>query len=300
MKTKLLSILLAVTILFTLTAPAFAASLPAGDEYFGLASLTTDNSDSAVDATAAAKNVYENLTPTQQQEFLALIETLAYQGDTRLVKYHKTYVDPSYEFEADGVMPQAVAVSAATDVAAQLQALNLPDAVYYALLAFATSLGVPVGNVVDLVIGLGLAAIIVANWDAISNVWQDIVDIFVNAFGSVVQSAFDYINTQIFNMKFNKSAKDAVNGADSNKQNHILNNNLHNHNWNNLFNGKDPKWSDLAPILIKVLQEGSERVYNDYLRVYERVLPYKGYNVVVRFIKTVDGLVQALSTAYIE
>lgn len=102
------------------------------------------------------------------------------------------YVDPSYEFEPTVEVAQVMTV-AATDIAGQLQALNLPSAVYYGLLAFATSLGVPVGNVVDLVIGLGLAAIIIANWDSISAVWQDIINIFVDAFGSTVMSAFYYL-----------------------------------------------------------------------------------------------------------
>ena len=55
------------------------------------------------------------------------------------------------------------------------------------------SLGVPVGNVVDLVIGLGLGVIIVANWDAIAGVWDDIIDIFVDSFGGFVVDAFNYL-----------------------------------------------------------------------------------------------------------
>lgn len=193
MKKKLLAMFLSVVMLFTLTAPAFAASLPQENTDIDFLASFIDVHSSESDAYAAAKNVYLNLSPEQQQEFLALIESLAYQGDTQLVEFHKTYVDPFYEFAPDGIMPQAAAVAAAADVATQLQALNLPSAVYYGLLAFATALGVPVGNVVDVVVGLGLGVIIVANWDAISGVWNQIVDIFVNAFGSVVMDAFNYI-----------------------------------------------------------------------------------------------------------
>jgi len=193
MKKKLLAMFLSVVMLFTLTAPAFAAALPQENIASDFLALSADIDDSDIDATAAAKNVYESLTPTQQQEFLTLIEALAYQGNDQLVEFHKAYVDPSYEFAPDGVMPQAAAVTAAADITGQLQALNLPDVVYYALVAFATALGVPVGNVVDVVIGLGLGIIIVANWDAISGVWNQIVDIFVNAFGSFVMDAFYYL-----------------------------------------------------------------------------------------------------------
>ena len=193
MKKKLLAMFLSFVMLFTLTAPAFAAALPQEDTATDFLTLSADAYSSDADANAAAKNVYENLAPAQQQEFLALIEALAYQGDTQLVEFHKAYVDPSYEFAPDGIMPQAAAVAAAADITGQLQALNLPDVVYYALVALATALGVPVGNVVDVVVALGVGAIIVANWNAISGVWDQIVDIFVNAFGSFVMDAFYYL-----------------------------------------------------------------------------------------------------------
>ena len=196
MKKKLLAMFLSFVMLFTLTAPAYAAAFPQEDTAADFLTLSPDVCSSDAEANAVAKNVYENLTPTQQQEFLAIIETLAYQGDPQLVEFHKTYVDPSYEFTGNGIMPQAAAVAAA-DITGQLQALNLPDVVYYALVAFATALGVPVGNVVDVVIGLGLGVIIVANWNAISGVWNQIVDIFVNAFGSVVMDAFNYITALV-------------------------------------------------------------------------------------------------------
>lgn len=193
MKKRLLAIFLSVVMLFTLTAPAFATALPQEDTGADFLSFSVDVCSSEVDANAAAKNVYQNLSPIQQQEFLALIESLAYQGDTQLVEFHKAYVDPSYECAFDGIMPQTAAVAAAADITGQLQALNLPDVVYYALVALATALGVPVGNVVDVVVALGVGAIIVANWDAISGVWDQIVDIFVNAFGSFVMDAFYYL-----------------------------------------------------------------------------------------------------------
>lgn len=92
---------------------------------------------------------------------------------------------------------------------------------------------------------------------------------------------------------FNKSAEDAVNNCNSNKQNHIMQSK---HNWNK-FN-KDPKWSDVAPILIEVLKKGSEKweTGNQYIRT----LIYEGETVVVRFIKDAEGLVKYISTAWCE
>jgi len=90
---------------------------------------------------------------------------------------------------------------------------------------------------------------------------------------------------------FNKSAEDAVNNCNKNKQNHIMNSK---HNWNK-FN-KDPKWTDIAPILVEVLKKGSEKweTGNQYIRT----LIYKGETVVVRFIKDAEGLVKYIGTAW--
>lgn len=290
---KVMSVFLVVVLVFSLSSPAYAVT--PGDDMIGQIDLTLEE---IAKANAEAKTIFEKLTPSQQAVFLASIEALAYNGDTRLIEFHKAYVDPTYEFNPSNSVSQPMATAA--DIGAQLQALNLPSAVYYGLMALAAALGVPVGNVIDLVISLGLVAIFAIYWDEISGVWQDIIDIFVDAFGSVVNSAFTYIEQQVFISKFNQSAEDAVNSVDDNKKNHILNNKLHDHGWNRLFNGKDPDWDDLEPILIMVLQEGVETVYNLSQRVYERTMNYNGYDVVVRFIKDIEGLIQGISTAYVK
>lgn len=291
---KILSALMVVVLVFSLSAPAYAVT--PGDDMIGQIDLTTEE---IAKANAAAKTIFENLTPSQQVVFLANIEALAYNGDTRLIEFHKAYVDPTYEFDPSNSVSQPMATAAA-DIGAQLQALNLPSAVYYGLMALAAALGVPVGNVIDLVISLGLVAIFAIYWDEIAGVWQDIIDIFVDAFGSVVNSAFSYIEQQIFISKFNQSAEDAINRLDDNKKNHILHNKLHDHGWDRLFNGKDPDWDDLEPILILVLQKGTETVFDLSQRVYERTMSYNGYDVVVRFIKDIEGLIRGISTAYVK
>lgn len=104
---------------------------------------------------------------------------------------------------------------------------------------------------------------------------------------------YDTVTNWFATRAFNQSAEDAVNNCDSNKQNHIMQSK---HNWNK-FN-KDPKWSDVAPILIKVLKDGAETWEKN--SQYIRTLVYKGETVVVRFIKDVDGLVKYISTAWCE
>ena len=112
--------------------------------------------------------------------------------------------------------------------------------------------------------------------------------------GAVIQAGswiYNAITDWFATRAFNKSAEDAVNGCNSNKQNHIMN---PKHNWNK-FN-KNPKWSDVAPILIKVLKEGKETWEKN--NQYIRTLVYKGETVVVRFLKDADGLEQNIGTAW--
>lgn len=61
---------------------------------------------------------------------------------------------------------------------------------------------------------------------------------------------------------------------------------------------KKPDWDQLAPILIKALQEGDEIAEDG--GTYLRVLAYKGYEVCVRFLKDAEGLVSFLSTAWLQ
>ncbi len=231
---KFIAFFLTLVMVFSLTTPAFAAN-------------TTTSSQ-----IAAAKQAFEYLTPEQQNAFIKQIEKIAWSGDTSLVEFHHNYVDPTYTYDPATATPPIQ--TRAADVAGQLQALNLPSVVYYALLAFATSLGVPVGNVVDLVIGLGLGIIIIANWNQIKDVWSDIVDIFVNAFGSVVNDAFDYIEGLI---NGSKSIKSSDIDWDAGDKNHIMRGTKDKHVEGFKKFGFDPKdpnnWTKLLPILKEVV-----------------------------------------------
>ena len=104
---------------------------------------------------------------------------------------------------------------------------------------------------------------------------------------------YNVIKKWFEDMAFNESAENAVNSCNGNKQNHIM---KPKHNWNKFK--RNPQWSDVAPILIKVLKDGYEKWETGNL--YLRTLVYEGETVVVRFIKGVDGMVKYISTAWCE
>lgn len=208
---RFISLLLTFALCLSMGVPAFAAE-STGKE---LTPIATGN------VYIAAQNVFDALDENQKEEFLLQIEILAVSGDRSLVEFHKSYVDPDYQFDAQKVTAISGASRNAASVAQQLQALNLPTAVYYGLLAFATSLGVPVGNVVDVVIGLGLGAIILANWDAIANVWDDIVDIFVDSFGSFVLDAFNYLKALVKGVTLIEEGEELPNQGEVSDDDHL-------------------------------------------------------------------------------
>lgn len=105
------------------------------------------------------------------------------------------------------------------------------------------------------------------------------------------QKITDWVN----NYKFNSSAEKAVEkaGRDNNKIHHIMN---PKHNWNKFFN--NPNWNNVAPILVRVLKEGSEKW--ERANIYVKTLYYNGQVVEVRFIKDLNGFIEAISTAWVK
>lgn len=141
------------------------------------------------------------------------------------------------------------------------------------------------------------AAIVAGTW-YIPGVGQVVVTvagaiIVAGAAVTVGSWLYDVISDWFQTRAFNSSAEKVVNGCNANKQNHIMNSK---HNWNKFK--KDPKWSDISPILIKTLKDGEEtwEKNNQYLRT----LIYKGETVVVRFLKDSKELVENIGTAWTE
>lgn len=101
------------------------------------------------------------------------------------------------------------------------------------------------------------------------------------------------VSSWVFKYKFDKSAKDAVKNTNANKRHHIL---ASKHNWNK-FN-KKPDWNNVGPLIVKALQDGSEK--SEGRNIFVRTLVYKGKTIQVRFIKDANGLIKALSTAWVK
>lgn len=303
---KILSIVLALAMTLSLCSTAFAAEVRYDD--------VVDEVITAEDI-EISKDVYDALSPEARAIF-----NDALARDMELLQFHKAYVDPSSDIV---IAPQnrarAMAATAATDpmtvLNTQLALLSLPTSVVYTLKAMGAGMiaaiadgPLPVGEILLAAATVSAAVAIVANWQTVSPKWNSVVNAFKKAFAASatnVVSAFQTLRENVlseYKVNFNKSTEDAINGADANKQNHILNNKLHKngHDWKNIFNGKDPKWSNLAPVLIKVLNEGSEHSYNGSSTVFERELYYNGVTVVVRFVKDAEGFVKWLSTAYLK
>jgi hypothetical protein len=146
-----------------------------------------------------AKQIYENLSVEAKQNFVNILEEESSIGYNSLLKFHTENIDKTYNSSNSNLIivnkkKQYNSISARSMTLAQeLSLLALPKAVEYSLLALPSALGVPVGNVVDVVIGLGVVTIIVWNWKSVAPVWDDIVDIFSRHIGGNVVKAFDYI-----------------------------------------------------------------------------------------------------------
>lgn len=300
---RILSIILVLAMTLSLCSTAFAAE-PVGYD--------------AEEATASdielARDAYNSLSP----EAKAIFED-ALASDLEMLEFHKTYVDPNTDIEYAPIYSVRSAGAAAADpiaiLNAEFVAMQLPQAVKYVLEAMGAGMvaaigdgPLPIGDILLAAATVSAAVVIAANWKTIAPKWDRIVNAFKKAFSASVSNviqAFESLRGDVqteYKAQFNKSAEDAVNNTDSNKQNHILKNKLHKngHDWKNIFNGKDPDWKSLAPILLKVLKEGSEHPHNGSTTVFERELYYKGVTVVVRFVKDAEGFVKWLSTAYLK
>lgn len=101
--------------------------------------------------------------------------------------------------------------------------------------------------------------------------------------------------------RFNASADKALDSADANKVNHIMENAKYpwGHNWETIFGGQKPTWEQLKPVLKEVMrQEGSEEVFDEGKHVYTRCMEYNGREVFVKFLKDDAGFVTRVNTVY--
>lgn len=188
-----LSIVLVMCMIINISIPVFAIEA----NHFNATIIYKNKSE------VILKDIFNNLTEEQKEIFIDEMLFQASEGDTRLLDTHLKEVDPSFQIEMNkmDIYSRAVTGTRALTLAQELQNLALPSAVYYGLTSFAAALSVPVGNVVDVAIGLGLTIIIIYNWNAISSKWSKIVDIFSRHIGKNVESAFTYLKLKAVGTK---------------------------------------------------------------------------------------------------
>lgn len=138
---------------------------------------TTQND---IDVNALCKELFNNLTPEAKEEFVIIMQDEYNKGNSSLLDYHIQYVDQSYTSTGNKSLTSELYYSRADSLAYDLKQLNLPQAVEYALVAFGAALKVPVGNIVDAAIGLGLITVLIANWSTIASKWDSIITVFEN------------------------------------------------------------------------------------------------------------------------
>lgn len=300
---RILSVILVLAMTLSLCSTAFAA------ERVGYDSEEVTATDIEL-----ARNAYNELSPEAKAIF-----DKALASDMEMLEFHKAYVDPNTDIEYAPNYSVRSAGAVAADPMAILKAefaiMQLPEVVKYVLEAMGAGMVAAIGDGPLLVGDILLAAttvsaaiVIAANWKTVAPKWNRIVNAFKKAFAASVSnviSAFESLRGNVqkeYQTKFRKSAEDALGNVDSNKQNHILKNKLHKngHDWKKIFNGKDPDWKSLVPILLKAFEEGKEHPYNGSTTVFEREILYKGVTVVVRFVKDAEGFVKWLSTAYLK
>lgn len=183
--TKLISFALVLSMVFSLSVPAFAA------ENYDSGTITNTQEDIEI-----ARKAYAALTPEAKVIFE---ESLAY--DAEMLKFHITYVDQN--FTPPAPKPQTKSVAVAADpmkiLMAELSGLGLPSAVLYSLKAMGAGMvtaiadgPLPVGDIMLAAATAGAVAVIAANWNVVSPKWNKIVSAFKKAFPN---SATNIVNT---------------------------------------------------------------------------------------------------------
>lgn len=199
------------------------------------------------------------------------------------------------------------------DLNRQLAAIGTPVALRYAFVASGAGImgavvdgPIPVGDIVAIIVAVGAGAIIWCYWDFISENSEKIIEVLKNVFYQVAGYIENYYYSTISkidvymtynpnpNLSKEEEAVDRA-GNDNNKIKHIMD---PKHDWNKFF--KDPKWKDVAPILLEVLRIGKEEPDKD--GKFMKTIVYLGEKVVVTYNKVIINGIEyiRIGTAYVE
>lgn len=147
------------------------------------------------------QEIFDSLPEVSKKDFLDSISK-----DKVLTEYHNENVKQKVIFSSR----QKRSVNALTELNNDLSALNLPVSLRYALMAVGGSISaaiadgpLPVGDIIGLIVGVGASAVIIANWDSVSENSTQIINAFKSAFSSIAYD-MEFALSNVLEMAENK------------------------------------------------------------------------------------------------
>lgn len=317
---------------------------PSSNNWNKKCDINNDGIVDIVDIVSVSKNVGLNVDPNEfisakeienripdsnvKKEFIYTInsdpELLEYYNSNQVqqqnIMYNETMsLSLNKINEVSDIVTNAGFFSTLAELNFQLKAIGMPVSLRYAFVAGGAGIypavldgPLPIGDIISILIGVGVGAIIWYNWDYIEKNSDKILEVLKSVFYKVAYEIEDYFDDTLsilelylsdVNSELSKE-EEAVDhaGKKESKVRHIMTPDDDKHKWSRLF--KDPKWNDVAPLLVKVLRDGEESIQaiNSKGITYERVINYLGENVVVRFHKVIkfgEEFIR-ISTAFVE
>lgn len=192
---KLLSAFLCLTLIFSLSVPAFAANSNYGTS--AVTSLSFDE-ETTIDA---LRNQCSSLSPEAKALFLQAIS-----NDPELAAYYKQYIDPTFSRSRPTNFARAASSNPLNQLEKNLKALSLPTAVVVSLVAVGSGF---IAAMADgpLIFGdaylaatvAGASLIMGLNWTVVSPQFPNIVSAFKKSFAdsvSVITDVFDSLKAE--------------------------------------------------------------------------------------------------------
>lgn len=278
---QILSLILTLSILFSLATPAFAAG------------NTSVYQDITQDDISAIQEAYNSLTPEAKK----LYKDSLY-SDPDALAFYKAYVDSS--ISGIPVMSRTAAaanpaLSFVNDFMLRIAQIGLPVVVKEKLRAVAVSIAadildgpLPIGTILVIASSASLAVTLAQHWDVVGPKFNLIIKAFQDTFSSAagnITKALSDIKSQVIKLYYteDKLIENALKDLDrqAKKQGHIKD---PKHDWHKIIKGL-VTWKKVRDIIENVMKNGTEGPYQS---VYKRVLHIAGEDVTVTFNKISD------------
>lgn len=289
--TQILSIILTLSIAFSLAVPAFAAS------------NTSAYQNIAPEDIASIQETYNSLTPEAKKLYNSSL-----YSDPDAFEFHRPYIDnsisniPKVSRAAAAANP---ALSLVNDFMLRIAKMGLPAVVQEKLRMVAASIAadiidgpLPIGTIMVIVSSASLAVTLAQHWDVVSPEFNKIVKAFQDTFKSAadnIAKVLSDVKSQVVKIYYTDSRliDNALKNLDkqTKRQGHIKD---PKHNWNKIIKGA-VTWEKVRDVIENVMKNGSESRYGS---AYKRVLRVAGETVTVTFNKINDTL-WAISDAWV-